>query len=122
MAKQEIFQCQSAIEAVATRKDNTLKLTVGAQELTPDEEAKLMRLRNKVGWFMFSELPIEKADLGDMPDHIPLPAGQKSPNQREAAIMWVYWDRMTDKKVKFNEWRDQIIEKRIIGWQTKLNE
>ena len=120
--EKQIFQAPSEIEKVETRKDNTIKLTVGVQEIARDEEAMLMRLRNKSGWFMFSELPVEKADLGDIPDHIPLPTGKKSPNQREAAIMFVYWDQMTDKKVDFNAWRDQIIEKRIVGWQQKLNE
>lgn len=120
--EKQIFQCPSTIEKIETRKDNTLKVVIGTQEIAKDEEVMLMRLRNKLGWFIFKELPVEKADLVDIPDFIPLPVGQKSPSQRERDIMWVYWSQKTDKKMKFNDWRDKIIEKRIIGWQTKINE
>jgi hypothetical protein len=121
-SEKQLFQCASAIEKVETRSDGTLKLTIGTQDLVPDEEAKLMRLRRKQGWFMFAEIPIEDVDLSDIPDFIPRPKGEKSLSQKERDIMFVYWKEKTDQKIPFEEWREKIIEKRIEGWKQKINE
>lgn len=37
--------------------DNTLRLTVDCQEMTTDQEAELLRLKRKQGWFFFLNAP-----------------------------------------------------------------
>ena len=120
--RKELFQCASTIEKVETRRDQTLKLIIGTQELDPDSEAILMRLRNKIGWFMFSTVPIEDVDLKDIPDFIPRSVGQKSDSQLEREQMWLFWKNKTDQRVEFEEWRHKIIQRRIQSWKDKLNE
>jgi len=122
MENKKLFQVASVIEKIETRRDHTLKLTIGTQELDSDNETILMRLRNKIGWLLFQEVPIEKTDLSDIPDFIPRPKGEKSESQREREAMWIYWKNKTDQKVEFDEWRKNIIERRIKSWNEKTNE
>ena len=110
MAKQ-IFQASAIIEQVSTRRDNTIKLSVGVQDLDPESETMLMRLRNKVGWFVFSESTIDKQDLASIPEEVKIDKGEKSASQRLRSRMFVYFTEYLRKdKNDFNLWRDRQLE------------
>ena len=110
MAKR-IFQASAIIEQVSTRRDNTIKLSVGVQDLDPESETMLMRLRNKVGWFVFSESTIDKQDLASIPEEVKIDKGEKSASQRLRSRMFVYFTEYLRKdKNDFNLWRDRQLE------------
>lgn len=113
-----MFQCASSIENITTRKDGTLKLTVGTQELTSEQMAEVMKLHNKLGWFLFSENDIDKSDIPK--ENAPEFSGDKSPSQRLRSILYVYWDKCTDKTLTFNQYYDKFVQKKINEIKDKL--
>ena len=109
--EKQIFQASAIIEQVSTRRDNTIKLSVGVQDLDPESETMLMRLRNKVGWFVFSESTIDKQDLASIPEEVKIDKGEKSASQRLRSRMFVYFTEYLRKdKNDFNLWRDRQLE------------
>jgi hypothetical protein len=49
-----MLKVPSLIAKVETMSDGGLKLIVHTQELVPSDEAEVMHLRNKIGWFLFT--------------------------------------------------------------------
>lgn len=105
------FQTSATIESISTRKDRTIKVIVGTQELEPSDSAELMALHNKLGWFMFAENAFTIEDIPK--ENAPEFKEDKSPSQRLRNTLYVYWDKCTDKKTTFNNFYDQFIEKKI---------
>ena len=109
-----MFQAPSMIESISTRKDGTMKLVVGTQELPSDQKAVLMDLHNKIGWFLFSEADIT---LADIPEEKPEFSDRKSDSQRLRNVLYVYWNKAREKgkinksfeQVK-HEWYERKIE------------
>jgi len=97
----EILQIPATIESVSTRADNTLKIVIGSQELRAETSAQLFTLKGLVGWFLFSPNSITQEQL-------PQASAeefrkQESPYKELNSAAWVYWDKMTDRSVPFNE-------------------
>ncbi len=105
------FQVPATIESISTRKDRTMKVIIGTQELEPKDSAELMSLHNTLGWFMFAENAFEVKDIPK--ENAPEFKDDKSPSQRLRAILWVYWDTCTNKSTTFNSFYDQFVEKKI---------
>ena len=105
-----LFQAASTIESISTRKDKTMKLVIGTQELQPDQMAILMENHDKLGWFLFNENAINASDIPkeQAPDFV----GQKSPFERLRNILFVYWNTCTDKKIDFELWRRNWVDKK----------
>lgn len=89
--------------------DNTIRLTVDCQEMSPEREAELLRLKRKSGWFFFLESPEAEIDTRQLPDMSMLDgAKEKTPSQRMRAVIWRHWER-TDKAVSFDQfYRDKM--------------
>ena len=108
---QEKFQVSSVIESVATRVDNTIKIVVSTQELSPEQSTSLFALKGKQGWLLFSENEIKEMDIPDV--NAPEFKADKSPSQRLRNTLYVYWESNTDKSKPFEGWYRDWIEKKI---------
>lgn len=107
----EKFQVPSIIEAVATRADASLKITLGTQELSAEEAAILFALKGKPGWFLFSENQFTQKDI---PNEPALEFKRdKSPSQRLRACIWQYWDKCTERQVDFERFYREWVERKI---------
>ena len=111
------FQTSSTIESVSTRKDGTIKITVGTQELEPTEMAELMNLHNKLGWFLFAE-----SEIQDIPEAEPEFKNEKSLSKRLRDVLWIFWNNNTNKKKDFNTFRREWMEKKIQDIKDSLPE
>lgn len=105
-----MFQVASTIESISTRKDKTMKIVVGTQELAPEQMAALMTLHDKLGWFLFKENDIT-------PDDIPKQQAdafkdEESPMISLQKTLWVYWDKCTNKSQPFNQFLRSWAEKK----------
>lgn len=104
------FQISSQIESVATRADNTIKIVVGTQELTPEQMTALFELKGMQGWFLFSETQMSEADVP------PEPAKEfktdKSPSEQLRDILWHYWDKNTNHRPDFETFYRAWIQKK----------
>ncbi len=108
------FQTASTIEKVETRRDNTIKLIVSCQEMKPDQEAILMGLRNKVGFFMFKESAFVEADIVDIPEQAEF-KGEKPMSVRLRSVLYVMWEQKGKPTTTFDEFYRQKMEL-IINW------
>ena len=105
-----MFQVSAQIESVSTRKDRTLKIVVGAQELRPEQVTELMLLNQLQGWFMFKEDHLVDEDI---PEEKPEFKNDKSPSQRMRSTLYVYWENCTNKNPDFNTFYSRWMEKKI---------
>ena len=115
----KLLQIQSTIEKVETRKDNTLKITVSTQELAPESEEPIFRLRNKIGWFVFKEEAIKEEDL-NLPEIKPEFKNEKSPSQRLRNVIFIWWEQK-GKNGNFDDFYKKIMNNQIEQIKEKLN-
>jgi len=90
MSKGIVFQAQ--VEGVRTRKDHTYAITLGTQELSPEQGARLFALNNNIANVYISPNTIQtdlmkEIDLAsvDMVD------SQKTPSKRMKAVLYLLW-------------------------------
>lgn len=79
------------VESVSTRRDRTVKIVVGSQELTPAKAGELMGLANKlVAVYISPKETITQAELNQI-DAIDPEFPGKSQSQRLRAVLFVLW-------------------------------
>ena len=107
-----IFAVPSTIVKVETMSDRTLKLRVDTtRELPAGDEAKIMHLRGTQGWFVYSDKEVTESDIPDVDiDH---EVSEKSPSQRLRNIVWVHWDKNTNKQKTFDIYYREVMDKII---------
>ena len=68
-----MLKIPSTISKIVTLADNTVRLQVDCQEVAPESEAEIFKLRNQLGYFVFSvgatitekDVPTEKLDIAE---------------------------------------------------------
>jgi len=95
------------VDKIETMEDRTLKLRVYTQEINPVDEALIFQLRNKVGWFLFSEQVFSKEDVLDLPE-IKLEKGRKSEAQRLRAVLYLLWQKGSKKVSSDDHYKEYI--------------
>lgn len=113
-----MIQFSAIIDGVTAKKDSTLTIRLGTQELLPAETAEIFKFANKQIYVGISEAAITKLDV---PKEIQEFDGQKSTSERLHAILFVYWNTKTDKTKDFETFRRGYMEKVIQGVKDKLD-
>jgi hypothetical protein len=120
MSKLITFNCQ--VETIQSRKDNTLKIILGTQELT--EGGKLFPLQNKlctIGIVANDSLTQEDIDLLQSSklgiDDIP---NSKSQSQRLRNVLFIYWRQNDGGYSDFNLFYQNRMDKIIDQIKSKL--
>src|SRR6185369_4084215 len=90
--KEKGIVMQAIIEGVRTRKDRTLSVTLGTQELTPEFAARLFAVNNNIANVYISPNAIQtdlmkEIDLAGI-DMVDI---QKTPSKRLKAVMYLLW-------------------------------
>lgn len=78
------------VEGIQTRRDRTLKITIGTQELNPFDAAQVLELNQKQGWVMFS---LERMSEEDIPEEKVDFKTDKTHAQRLRAILYLLWQK-----------------------------
>jgi len=110
------------VETIQSRKDNTLKVVLGTQELT--EGGKLFPLQNRLCTFGISPnedltkedielLESSKLGIDDLP-------GTKSQSQRLRNVLFVYWQQNDGGYSDFNLYYQNRMDKIINNIKAKL--
>lgn len=121
MSRLVVLNCQ--IETIQSRKDNTLKIVIGTQELT--EGGKLFPLQNKLCTIgiapneSLTEQDIEllqasKIKLEDVPNG-------KTPSQRMRNVLFVLWQQNNGGYEDFNLFYLNRMDKLIDQIKSKLD-
>ena len=111
-------QFSAIIDGVSKKKDSTLSIKLGTQELSSEETAKIFDFGGKQIWVGFAETAITRLDV---PDEILEFKGDKTTSERLRDVLWVYWDTKTPKTQTFEEFRKIYMEKQIQNIKDKLN-
>lgn len=115
----ETLQFSAIVDGVQMKKDSTISLRLGTQELPADEMAKIFRFANMQIWCAFKEIALTEKDI-EVPDFIPEFDGQKSHSQRLHGVIWRLWEQ-SDKKKTARAYYEDIMEKLINAYKEKLN-
>jgi len=111
------------VESILTRKDRTIKLTFGTQELRPNEAGVLFGLQNslvniaiKSADLSQSEINLlkeSKIEIDDIPEN-------KSPSQRLRNVLYRLWEQDKGGYDDFNLFYLNRIERLIEHYKEKL--
>jgi hypothetical protein len=109
------------IENISTRKDNTLKVVLGTNEITPDKVGQLMALHNKMAYVgikaeMFN--PDEKAMLSELKADEQI---GKTPSQRLRSVLYILYTAKDEGFKAFNEYYIHKMEGFIEHLKTKID-
>jgi len=113
-----IVQCSAQIDKITAKNDRTLSITIGTQEMSPDNASILFGLFEKQIWIAFAETSVTKEDL-KIPEVV-VEKGRKTPSQRLRDRMFVYWKEMK-KDGKFDDWYEDALEEIGAKYLSKLN-
>jgi hypothetical protein len=105
-----------AIESVSTRRDKTLKVVIGTQELSPAKAAELLNqwasgigvMAFKGESFSFNDEEVLKSIKIDAEE-----MGSKTPSQRLRSCLYVLFERNAEGHQDFNSYYASMMEKFI---------
>lgn len=106
------------IDGVNAKKDRTLSIKLGTQELSAEEGSYLLDLMGKQLWVGIAETPIEVLDV---PETLPEMNGDKTPSQRLRGLLYVLWEEKSDKKRTFPQFYEDYIFRLCEQIKNKLN-
>jgi len=114
---------QAQIESISTRKDRTIKIVLGTQELSGVKAAELLSLSNNLANVYISPnqitseitKEIDKASLNDL-DNI------KSPSQRLRSVLYLNYKQNSENFDTFDLYYLSKMEKLINHFKDKLND
>src|SRR3990167_11061367 len=104
---ESITMFTGVIEKVTTLSDHSLKISVATQEIiSPEENAKIFNLYNKLMWFAVSEAPVDPTSI-ELPD-IKLERGEKSPSERMRGVLYILWEQSKNTLTFEQFYREQM--------------
>lgn len=80
------------VENVSTRRDGTLKLTLGCQELNQSRAGELIAMQNKVCAVYISQKETVSQQVIDMVDDTSVDMPGKTKSQRQRAVLYRIWE------------------------------
>lgn len=111
-------QFSAQIDSVLAKKDKTLSIKIGTQELSPEDSSYILSLMGNQVWMGLSETEIESLEV---PDIVPEIKGEKSPSQRLKGIIYKIWELKTDKSKPFPSYYEDYMFKLCETLKTKLD-
>jgi len=112
----ELLTIPCAIESVATRKDKTIRLVIGTQELAPQQMTELMsHWMGGVGVMAFKGEQFNYNDE-EMLKSIKIDAselGGKTPSQRLRSSLYVLFEHNNEGHQDFNSYYQSMMERFI---------
>jgi Ribonuclease G/E len=114
MQTKESVIIEAGIEGVSTRVDNTIKITLGTQELGADSLARIFRLRGKAGLVLIStgEVSQDQIDLVEK-SSVDFELGNKTKSQRLRGVLYRLWESLgarDDFDAFYNAKMNKLIE------------
>lgn len=112
------LQFASQIDSVNAKKDKTLSIKIGTQELSADDASYLLSMMGNIVWVGIAETEIQSLEV---PDVIPEFEGEKSPSQKLKAVIYKIWELKTDKKEPFPRYYENYMFKLVENLKAKLD-
>ena len=118
------IQFAAIIDSVTKKKDGTLSIRLGTQELGPTDTAEVFQYGNQQIWTAFSDIPMEQESINVPDDFVPEFPNEKSHSQRLREVLYVMWKQMHDDgrtQKSSRAFYEDYIEKVIMNIKEKLD-
>lgn len=111
----------ATLEGLSTRMDNTIKVTIGTQELDAEQASKLFAFRGKFCKVLLSNTAIEQKEVNAV-DSLPIKdeSNNKSNSQRLRSTLFILWQQ-SDSKGSFDDFYNGKMNEIIEHFKSKLN-
>jgi len=108
------------IEAISSRKDKTIKLTIGTQELSPNQAAPIFTLTQQFCYLGLKQETFTKED-SDLIDNLKTDLEtQKTPSQRLRGILYLNYQQDNKGYKDFSTYYQSEMEKICEHYKNKL--
>lgn len=111
------------LDGIKTLKDGGIKLAFDTNEITPEQGAEAMRLRNQAGWLVFDSEPLPESV--ELPERTPREVSSKSKSQRLRSIIHLRWKKDTTREkttLSEDDYYDRRMEVIIQNEKNLLND
>ena len=109
------------VENITTRKDHTVKIVLGTQELSPSKAGEIFQLMNKLATCYFSEKTISTAEINQV-DKIDPDLDGKTQSQRIRNVLYVLWEQKPEGFKDFDSFYRNKTEKIIEHYKNQLDQ
>lgn len=110
------------LENVSTRKDKTIKITFGSNELSPEQITFLFSHANAYGYLAFKEETFRKEELDVISSlKAEVDEGLKTPSKRLRGVLYVLFEKNNEGFTSFTKYYDYKMEQIINFVKTKLD-
>lgn len=97
----------SVISKVTTLADNTIRVQVDCNEMTPEQTAEIFQHKGRLGYFIFDETHVSAEAISELPE-IKLERTEKSPSSRLRAAIYVLWEQTKSNIGSEQFYREQM--------------
>lgn len=101
------------MEGIASRKDKTVKITLGTQELDPSKAGDLFSINGQLVTVYINPAGITEEDI-EVIDSVEPDLPGKSPSQRLRAVLYLMWKNspqgFKDQHTHYLHYMDKIID------------
>ncbi len=113
----------TVIEGISSRKDRTIKITLGTQELSPQDAGELYKFSQDVVYCAFKKDNFGSAErkiLDDLKVDGDLELNTKSKAKRLQNVLFILWQQKPEGHTVFSEFYEYMMEKIITHFKNKL--
>jgi hypothetical protein len=114
-----IIQFSGMIDGVTAKKDRTLSIKLGTQELPPEDTAKIFEHQGQQIFIAIAETAVSREQI-DIPE-VCSEIDKKSPSERLRGRMAAYYKETKGNFEGFDEWYKKSMEKIGQSYLDKLN-
>lgn len=107
------------VESITTRKDRSVKVVIGTQELNPSEAGQLFQYMNQLVTVYISPAAIDNREI-DQIDKLEPELNNKSQSQRIRAVLYLLHQQNAEGFKSFDEYYKSKTEKFIEHLKSKL--
>lgn len=108
------------IETITTRKDKTVKITLGTQELTPAQAAEIFQLNQKFCYTAIKEETFQADEVDAIESLKTDLESEKTPSQRLRAILYVNYQQKPEGYKDFTTYYQAKMERICEHYKSKL--
>lgn len=110
------------LESIASRKDKTIKLVFGTNELTPSVSAELFQMSNSFGYLSFKEENFQREELNILESlKSDIELSGKTPAQRLRGVMYKLYEQNNGGFNTFAKFYENQMEIIIAHFKTKID-
>lgn len=110
------------VENVSTRRDGTLKLVFGCQELSQSRAGELLSMQNKVCAVYISQKESVPQSVIDMVDQTSVDMPGKTKSQRQRSVLYRIWELQKEGHKTFESFYAFKMEEHITNLKSVLEQ